>query len=271
MDQIQPVENKLRPIYVIGDIHGHYNKLIQLLYQSDLIDDNLVWSGGDALLLCIGDYVDRGPQGIECIEMIMGLQKSAIQQGGKVVALLGNHEVLLLAAHIFARDLPFEADNIFMQAWRKNGGVENDLRRLNDDHVEWISNLPAMVLLGDRLCFHADDPFYMTYGDTIEEINESFQEMMVSDVQRIWIRLINEFAGRYGFSGSNGQGQIAANRMLEAHGGTSIIHGHTPISHVIDIPSDEILGPLVYANSLCMNVDGGIGHSGPGFVYQFMG
>lgn len=271
MDQNQSFGNKLRPIYVIGDIHGHYDKLIHLLYQSDLINGDLTWSGGEAVLLCIGDYVDRGPQGIECIDLIMQLQKSACQQGGDVVALLGNHEVLLLGAHIFARDLPFDSDNVFMQVWRKNGGVEDDLRRLDDDHVEWISNLPAMVLVGDRLCIHADDPFYMTYGETIEEINESFQEMMVSDVQRIWIRLINEFAGRYGFSGDNGQGQSTASELLRVHGGRSIIHGHTPISHVIDIPSDQILGPLVYANSLCMNVDGGIGHSGPGFIYQFMG
>lgn len=271
MDQIQPVENALRPIYVIGDIHGHFEKLVRLLYHSDLIDLNLDWVGGDAILLCIGDYVDRGPNGIDCIELIMKLQRAALHEGGQVVALLGNHEVLLLGAHIFARELPVDSDNIFMQAWRKNGGVEEDLRRLNDDHVEWISNLPAMVLLGDRLCIHADDPFYSTYGDSIDEINESFQEMLVSDVQRIWIRLINEFAGRYGFSDNNGEGSSAASDLLEAHGGISIIHGHTPISHVIDIPSEEILGPLVYANSLCMNVDGGIGHSGPGFIYQFMG
>lgn len=259
-----------RPIYVIGDIHGHYEKLVHLLYQSNLIDNSLNWSGGDSTLLCIGDYVDRGPQGIECIDLIMHLQTSAQENGGEVVALLGNHEVLLLGAYLFAGDLSYDDPNVFMQVWRKNGGLERDLRSLTVEHAKWISELPAMVLLGDRLCFHADDMFYITYGDTIEEINESFQEVMECDIQRIWLRLINEFAGRYAFSKDMDEGKVKVQSLLELYGGTSLIHGHTPISHVVDIASHNIVGPLVYANSLCMNVDGGLGHDGQGFIYQFM-
>ena len=92
------------PTFIIGDIHGHCDKLAGLLRDAGLVDADLAWSGGDARLFLLGDYVDRGPDGIGVIDLLMGLGVEAAAAGGQVEALLGNHDVMLLAAHRFREE-----------------------------------------------------------------------------------------------------------------------------------------------------------------------
>ena len=74
------------PSYVIGDIHGNLEDL-------HFFADNL-WKLGMDLsagkFLFLGDYVDRGLNGIECIAYLFGLKLLYPQ---KVFLLRGNHEV----------------------------------------------------------------------------------------------------------------------------------------------------------------------------------
>lgn len=37
--------------YVVGDVHGDYDKLVRLLKDARLVDDALRWSGNQAVLL----------------------------------------------------------------------------------------------------------------------------------------------------------------------------------------------------------------------------
>ena len=47
-----------------------------------------------------------------------------------------------------------------------------------------------------------------------------------------------------------------------------LVHGHTPIDHVLQCPAELVAWPLIYANGLCVNIDGGMYRGGPGFIYQ---
>ena len=85
----------------IGDIHGQCDKLERLLRDHHLINSQLQWIGGETTLWFMGDYVERGPDGIGVIDIIMKLQVEAHMVGGSVDALLGNHDILLLGAHRF--------------------------------------------------------------------------------------------------------------------------------------------------------------------------
>ncbi|HLG77115.1 MAG TPA: hypothetical protein VKX46_11925, partial [Ktedonobacteraceae bacterium] len=51
-------------------------------------------------------------------------------------------------------------------------------------------------------------------------------------------------------------------------GGEQIIHGHTPISLMVNSKPQKVTAPWIYANGRCVNVDGGIYMGGPGFLYQ---
>ena len=84
-----------RAIYIIGDVHGQLKKLVKLLQYEQLIDDECSWKAGTARLWFMGDFVDRGPDGIAVLDLVMRLQSEAAAAGGCVASLQGNHEMLL--------------------------------------------------------------------------------------------------------------------------------------------------------------------------------
>lgn len=81
-------------IVAIGDVHGAYPEFVSILQRTGLINANRQWTGSSAILVQTGDVVDRGPRTRECLDLLMSLQRKAPKPGGKVIPLLGNHEVL---------------------------------------------------------------------------------------------------------------------------------------------------------------------------------
>ena len=85
----------MRLWYIISDIHGNYRAFRNLLLHAQLIDESDQWIGGDARLFLLGDYVTSGPDSKQVINLIRELE---CQIPNQIVALLGNHELLLLRA-----------------------------------------------------------------------------------------------------------------------------------------------------------------------------
>ncbi|MCP3962794.1 MAG: hypothetical protein GY719_33560 [bacterium] len=85
-----------RRVVAVGDIHGAFNGVREILRKSLLIDQRDNWVGGDAILVQTGDFLDRGPGATKVAELLMNLQDQAPEQGGEVIVLLGNHEILNL-------------------------------------------------------------------------------------------------------------------------------------------------------------------------------
>jgi Calcineurin-like phosphoesterase len=83
-------------IVAIGDVHGDLTDFVSILRQTGLINDKSIWIGGGTALVQVGDVVDRGPKSRECLDLLMGLERQARRQKGKVIALLGNHEVMAM-------------------------------------------------------------------------------------------------------------------------------------------------------------------------------
>ncbi len=254
--------------YAVGDLHGCLEPFTRLLKRSGLLGENLEWAGGTSQLWCLGDYTDRGPDGIGIIELLMRLEAQAKQAGGAVNALLGNHDLMLLSAKRFSNiDVPsFKAHGqrvSFYQIWRRVGGQEQDFERLNDTHLEWLSNRPALALVDNHLLMHADSLFYLDCGDTIEEINNTFWALLHSEQFAAWDVMADAFATRFAFI--NG-GEDTARELLGQLGGRRIVHGHTPIYGLVGYPPQYITEPLLYNNGLCMNIDHCLWNGGPGFI-----
>jgi hypothetical protein len=83
-------------IIAIGDVHGDLPDFIAILQQVGLTNETHQWSGGATVLVQVGDMVDRGPKSRACLDLLMDLERQAPQQNGKVVPLLGNHEVMTM-------------------------------------------------------------------------------------------------------------------------------------------------------------------------------
>ena len=83
-------------IVAVGDVHGAFDEMVSILQRAGLIDAEHHWIGGDSVLVQTGDLVDRGPKSCAVMDLVMALEKEASQQKGRVVALLGNHELMIL-------------------------------------------------------------------------------------------------------------------------------------------------------------------------------
>ncbi|HWE61331.1 MAG TPA: metallophosphoesterase [Chloroflexota bacterium] len=259
-------------ICVLSDIHGHDQVLLRLLRDTGLTDEANTWRGGSSILWLLGDFVDQGPHGIAVIELIMRLQEEAAAAGGAVRALLGNHDLLLLAAWRFGEHA-IPAGGNFLAQWRQNGGRQTDLEALTAAHARWLCTLPMLAHVDGRLVAHADATFYRDYGISVAQVNAAVRSLLAGDDIGAWARLSAAFSRHREFAGDQGAARLDA--LLQRFGGAQLIHGHTPIvkhpaSHpkgTAAPPPETVTAPLVYADGRCVDIDGGIYLGGPGFVY----
>jgi hypothetical protein len=254
------------PIYIIGDVHGCLKKLVKLLQDAQLIDAGHSWKAGRATLWFMGDFVDRGPDGIAVLDLVMRLQTEAAAVGGSVASLLGNHEMMLLAAYRFGRRSTGLGSN-FLTRWKQNGGNRKDIAGLTLDHLDWMAHLPAMALVDDSLLIHADAPFYIECGRTVDEVNTAFSKLLNRSDALAWEERLEDFARRGAFMHTT-FGEEFASRFLSIFGGRQLIHGHTPISTMRRCPPGKVNSPWIYAGGQCVNVDGGMYLGGSGFMHR---
>src|SRR5262252_6086968 len=81
-------------VVAVGDVHGAYDRFVEILRAARLIDDRQRWTGGRAHLVQLGDVVDRGPDSLKVIDLLDALQEDAERAGGAVHPLIGNHEAM---------------------------------------------------------------------------------------------------------------------------------------------------------------------------------
>lgn len=103
---------EVETIIAMGDIHGDYDLCVKLFEIAGLIDKNQNWIGGKTHVVQVGDQIDRCRpfDGVAChqdnvtmndeasdikiLKFFTKLDKQARKVGGKVISLLGNHELL---------------------------------------------------------------------------------------------------------------------------------------------------------------------------------
>ncbi|WP_228454299.1 metallophosphoesterase, partial [Streptomyces alkaliphilus] len=266
------------PLWVVGDVHGYLDELRAALREVGLTDAEDRWSGGTARLWFLGDFTDRGPDGIGVIDLVMRLSAEAAAAGGYCKALLGNHEVLLLGAHRFG-DTPVDSGAgtaSFRAAWMLNGGQAADMERLRDHHVQWMSRLDSLAVVDGHLLLHSDTTAYLGRGATPEDANEAIKQVLQrQDPDETW-ELFRDFTRRFAFRDEGGA--QAAREMLAAYGGNRVVHGHSPIPYLTgeerepDAAEGEAAPrprlPHVYAEDLAIAMDGGVTMDGPLLVVR---
>ncbi len=86
----------VKKIAAISDIHGQFEIFKTLLVNNQVIDEQLNWRFGEGHLVITGDIFDRGDTVTEALWLVYKLEQQALQAGGKVHYLLGNHEYMVL-------------------------------------------------------------------------------------------------------------------------------------------------------------------------------
>jgi hypothetical protein len=187
-------------IVAVGDVHGGYDEFVAVLRGARVIDEDDRWIAGHAHLVQTGDLVDRGAGSRKVMDLVMRLERQAVAAGGRVHALLGNHEVMNVAGDLryvsageyaaFAtrrsakeRDRAYEVladpalknDPAYREQWMKDhplGWVEH--RRAfgpEGRYGRWIRQRNAVVKIDGYLFVHGGiGPSVATLS--VREINE---------------------------------------------------------------------------------------------------
>jgi len=130
--------------YAIGDIHGSYRKLRNLL-------DRCTEHRGvtEYRIVFLGDYIDRGPDNREVVELLIEIQSCG---PGQVICLRGNHEDMLLNAVDYGDHGP----------WLANGGSTTlasygvgSADAIPAAHLGWFRSLPLATTDEQRFYVHA--------------------------------------------------------------------------------------------------------------------
>ncbi len=98
----QPVPLRM---VALGDLHGSLDAFREILTRGGLLEEDS-WRGGRTILVQLGDVIDRGPDSIATYDFLAELQIRARKGKGRVVRLLGNHEVSLLEGYLEMANFP---------------------------------------------------------------------------------------------------------------------------------------------------------------------
>ncbi len=154
-----------RRVYAVGDIHGRADLLLRLV--DDLLEDSRRGEyEGRPILIFLGDYVDRGFQSKDVIDILLSSALSPFE----TYFLKGNHEQAMLQ---------FLGDPGIGPRWTQFGGAEtlvsygvkpprtqtsvdewraacDELHRvIPPEHVHFLNSLDLSVRIGDYVFVHA--------------------------------------------------------------------------------------------------------------------
>lgn len=148
---------KKENIWVIADIHGCYETLVQLVEYK-------IQPDREDFIYFLGDYIDRGKQGKDVIDYIINLQKDGYQ----VTALKGNHEdVFTKCYHAKVEDkMSLEMQELYA-GWIKYGGKatldsfgKKNIADVPYEYIQFLEELPYYVILDKFILVHAGLNFY---------------------------------------------------------------------------------------------------------------
>jgi len=149
--------------YVVGDIHGCYSELCELL---SMIEADARTLGPEAKkIVFLGDLMDRGPQSMEVIEHLANFNPDYADP----IFLMGNHEEVFLNV--------LSGSEGALRAWFEFGGREcvrsygvqnlgeihmnpdkllfRIQEKIPQKHIDFIQSFQDMYQFGGYLCVHA--------------------------------------------------------------------------------------------------------------------
>lgn len=221
-------------VYAIGDIHGCL-RLLEALHEKILADAE-GRPEGRKVVIYLGDYVDRGPESRQVIDLLL----DDPLPGFEAVHLKGNHEDLML---------DFLDDPAQGPGWIVNGGVATlasyDVvpkqalplsELLAGLHADFRAALPERhrAFLAGLGLHHTEGDYAFVHAGIRPGVPLAAQ----SEEDLLWIR--EEFL------------------WSSASHGRVVVHGHTPVTEP-DIRPNRIgidTGAVLYGVLTCLALDG---------------
>ncbi|QOW10262.1 phosphoesterase [Kaistella flava (ex Peng et al. 2021)] len=138
----------------IGDIHGHADKLEELLLKLGYSKPNSFYlhSNPNRKVLFVGDYIDRGPKIRETLEIV----KSMVDNGS-AIALMGNHEYNALCFHFQETDGGHLRKHLIKNIIQHYETLKQFQNRQEEyeGYLEWFKTLPLFYESENFRAVHA--------------------------------------------------------------------------------------------------------------------
>ena len=114
---------------VVGDLHGCYDELMELLEKIGIGDDDRV--------ICVGDLITKGPKSKEVLELFM--------TDARFSTVIGNHDLALRRK--------WNGEDIELKSAQKE--AHKELRGEKDAYASFFNRMPFWIDLGSHLVVHA--------------------------------------------------------------------------------------------------------------------
>ncbi|MBG22741.1 MAG: metallophosphoesterase [Idiomarinaceae bacterium] len=137
---------------IIGDIHGHADKLEALLSKMGYQEIKGVYRHPERTLVSVGDLIDRGPEQRRSVEII-----KRMCEADSAICIMGNHEFNAVAWATEDEEgnhLREHSDKNFKQHREFLGEAMQDTGWYTDT-IEWFKTLPLYLELPDLRVVHA--------------------------------------------------------------------------------------------------------------------
>jgi hypothetical protein len=175
-------------IVAIGDVHADLPAFRTALRAAGAINGAGDWVGGSMTVVQMGDLIGRSDEERQVLDFVFDLQSRAASAGGRVHALIGNHEV-------FGGRLDNQAvgPNPF-PAWESVPGLRRDDPRLlhlppnarargaalmpGGPYARKLAAFPVVLRIGDTVFVHGGVvPRWARYG--VERINQEVRQWLL--------------------------------------------------------------------------------------------
>lgn len=216
-------------IYVASDIHGQYERYLNLI---KILQD-------EDKLYVLGDVIDRGPDGLKILQDLMKRKN--------VELLMGNHELMMLQSlNVFFDGKNLERSTDFA-IWTqvRNGGMEtyNKLKVEHLDEIKRIYDYLQSLYLIRRITVNKVQ-FHLSHSFTIEEIKGDLKYEGTSKedvVEIVWKSIFkNDYLTQRTFKNPN----------------EIYVFGHVPVQRFTD--SNTITTVILDNNVSAIDIDCGM-------------
>jgi hypothetical protein len=130
---------------VVGDIHGCYDELMELLEKVGMGDDDRIFS--------VGDLITKGPKSKEVLDLFM--------TDARFATVIGNHDLALRRK--------WNGEEIELKPAQKE--THKELKGEKDAYVSFFNRMPFMIDLGSHLVVHAGvRPTVELYSQTTSDM-----------------------------------------------------------------------------------------------------
>lgn len=214
------VYNMTQNELVIGDVHGHYDELIEMI--------SMVPEG--TRIIITGDLIDRGPKIKEVLDYCIS---------NKIEVCLGNHELMAIEAeddHMISEDKKYD---LYGSDWFVNGG-DNFIKTTPKvellKYIEYFKTLPLYIGLNNT---YNGREVIASHSYILEMLPEGTEDRFQEDFSRykifsmVWNRR-------------------KPNPKLEKREKRFNIHGHTPTDWYAGLVHEP------YISETSMNIDTGV-------------